>query len=481
MELLDGRPLILSHGVLSEPTSADGRLVLWFPGEREGGFQHWQRVGTVARAAVHSGQGVRATAVTLIPARQRLTRKFFLGLGGSKTDRTWTLPGGAQVEQCGPRQADLVLVWAEDKALLLDETRLRSLWMECREIRQIAKDLYLVAGANPERLQVPLVPKTEEPGSDSPLILAEQALAAARQTGERRRIVASLIDLGVARLLNGDSSNAEGVLHEALVESRRLGDRGLETDVLLNQAQSALMQNQISTAREILETALAFARESGDRYAEKFALDRLGFTLAQEGDQAGSLLHLEQALAIATRLSDRRHEADLLWRVAVQQAELGRRPRAIASAQAAVNILRGLENPRGDWYSYHLSNYRSGDADATSSLKTVGVTGTDLRASYSGGSIDTSALSTQSTPPVGVTQPMSGPGLLSAASSAARSMGTFVWSGFRMATAEMSRARLDACSACEHHTGARCRVCSCFTAAKARLLHERCPTGKWPS
>jgi hypothetical protein len=30
-------------------------------------------------------------------------------------------------------------------------------------------------------------------------------------------------------------------------------------------------------------------------------------------------------------------------------------------------------------------------------------------------------------------------------------------------------------------TGLRCRICGCFTAAKARLDHERCPAGKWPA
>jgi hypothetical protein len=63
--------------------------------------------------------------------------------------------------------------------------------------------------------------------------------------------------------------------------------------------------------------------------------------------------------------------------------------------------------------------------------------------------------------------------------SAAGSMAKFLGSGFAVAPREVHRGRLEACSSCEHHTGLRCLVCGCFTSAKARLAHERCPVGKW--
>jgi hypothetical protein len=60
-------------------------------------------------------------------------------------------------------------------------------------------------------------------------------------------------------------------------------------------------------------------------------------------------------------------------------------------------------------------------------------------------------------------------------------MAQFLGSGFKTASPETSAARLAACASCGHHTGLRCRICGCFTAAKARLDHERCPAGKWPA
>ena len=63
---------------------------------------------------------------------------------------------------------------------------------------------------------------------------------------------------------------------------------------------------------------------------------------------------------------------------------------------------------------------------------------------------------------------------------AAKAMATFVGSGFKTASPASYQARLAVCAACEHHTGVRCRLCGCITTAKARMLHERCPIGRWP-
>jgi hypothetical protein len=64
--------------------------------------------------------------------------------------------------------------------------------------------------------------------------------------------------------------------------------------------------------------------------------------------------------------------------------------------------------------------------------------------------------------------------------SAAKSMGRFAGSGFKTVPQQTLQRRLQTCATCEHHTGVRCRLCGCFTSAKAPLAHEECPIGKWP-
>jgi hypothetical protein len=64
--------------------------------------------------------------------------------------------------------------------------------------------------------------------------------------------------------------------------------------------------------------------------------------------------------------------------------------------------------------------------------------------------------------------------------SAADAMARFLGSGLKTTPPETRQQRLDTCAACEYHTGLRCRVCGCFTGAKAAMEHEECPIGKWP-
>lgn len=65
--------------------------------------------------------------------------------------------------------------------------------------------------------------------------------------------------------------------------------------------------------------------------------------------------------------------------------------------------------------------------------------------------------------------------------SAVRAAATFVASGGALVSDEVYRFRLAICGECEHYTGSRCKLCKCFTAAKLRLPHEKCPIGKWSS
>ena len=458
MVLPDGRPLTVANGILPEPSS-EGHVILWLPGESTGGYQDWERVATVARAAVTTAQGVCSIAAASVPIRRRLRGSLgdlLRALVRPRADRTWTLPGGAAAEQCGARRTDLRLAWAEDETAPLDDDRIEALWPRRRESRAIGPNLYLVSGIESERPSATTRPEPEPepkaPPQVSPRDLAERALAAARAAGDRRSTITALADLGLALLLEDATGDAATMLEEARVEARRLGDPALEADVLSNLALAAARSGQPERAREFIGPALAYARGVGDRYAEKLALDRLALALVGLGDHAGALVHLDQAVAIAADLGDRRHEADLLWRAAIAHAELGRRDRALACAEAAVDRLRRLANPTADWYAQHVENYRSGAAGAA-----------------------------LAGPPALIASPgpVTGPGTLRMALTAAKAMAAFVGSGFRTTSPKSYRARLAVCAACEHHTGIRCRLCGCITAAKARMLHERCPAGRW--
>ncbi|SIO58940.1 Tetratricopeptide repeat-containing protein [Singulisphaera sp. GP187] len=469
MNLPDGRPLVADEGVLLDAASGDGRLVLWLPGAQADGFRHWDRVGTAAGAIVTAIDGLCSLPVVLSPAQQQTGMglpAFLRRLVRSKTEPTWKLPGGGTCARSGPRRTDLVLAWSDDGKDSLDEARIRGRWPASQEIRRIGRGLCLVFGIEPAQV------KTDVASSASdlpPMIpsrqLAANALAEVRQSGDRSREVTALIDLAVSYLHKLDAQPAVSLLEEARDGARRLGDRVRELDALVNLGQAAVILGRPEQAIEILGPALTYARETGDRYTEKVALERLGLAYQGRADPIRAREHFEQALGIARRVGDAQHEAMLLWYVAIAEADLGRRDRAIVRGEESVDLLRRLGKPQTERYAQHLADYRAGGGSTTPALR-------------AGGIFDANVITTQ---PQTQASTAAGPGLLRMALTATKAAATFAGSGFKTVPLDVYRARLATCTPCEMFTGVRCRVCGCISAAKARLPHEDCPAGKWPS
>jgi hypothetical protein len=150
VRLPDWRKLTLTEGVRAEPSSEDGRIVLWLLAGGDGEFRHWERVSTVAHAEVMARQGICTTPATSIRTRQR-QRGFFGRLFRRSLPvegQTWVLPDGGAAEQWGERQAGLLLAWAEDEASPLDECRVRARWPEAQRLEEVGSNLFLVSAAD---------------------------------------------------------------------------------------------------------------------------------------------------------------------------------------------------------------------------------------------------------------------------------------------------------------------------------------------
>jgi hypothetical protein len=262
------------------------------------------------------------------------------------------------------------------------------------------------------------------------------------------------------------------VLEEALAEVRRIGDRAQEADVMSSLGLALLHSGQTRRALDVVRPVLDYARGVGDRHAEKVALDLLGIGCGDLRDHAGALVCTEQGLALVKALGDRQHEANLLWFAALQHAELNQRDQAIAYAQEAVDLMTQLGKPQASWYAHHLAQYQAGNVGAS-----LGGTDDFLTTSSFVTATDTTALVGRAAPP---TSKVSSPGLLRMALTATEAMMKFLGTGLKTVPPETYRRRLEVCSTCEHHTGLRCRICGCFTDAKARLPYEDCPAGRWP-
>ncbi len=477
MGLSDWRNLVLNEGVLSERTGHDQRIVLWLPGSRHDGFQHWERISSVARAEVRVEQWISAVAATAIQARQPI--RSFLGnlvqRFRKSVERSWMLPNGESAEQVGDRQCDLLLVWSEKDGEPLDEARIKYRWPECQRSEKLGSNLYLVCGvegpgSEPESPALPA-----QPPQESPVQVAEKMLAAARRAGDRRQEASALTDFGILLTRSGKAQHAVALLEEALTLVRQFGDRALESDVLDNQGMAVLAAGQPGRALELFRQGLESARVAGDQFAEKMTLFHLGLAYSAGRDLTQAFGHLEQALTIARQVGDREHEADLLWQLGIVHAEAGQRDQAIARSQEAVDLFKEMENPQVDWLESQLQKYRRGE---TGTPMAAVAPAAGASAPYFGGQIVTGGWTDQGSMP-GQSLGGSGPGLLRMAFSAMKSMAQFAGSGFKATPASTYQKRLRVCGQCPHHTGLRCKLCGCFTSVKAWMPHESCPIGKW--
>jgi tetratricopeptide (TPR) repeat protein len=485
MKLPRCQDLVLTDGVFPESIADENRIVVWRKCDRDGSFQYWERIGTVARSTAIARSGLCAMAATSIRAREWIggaLGKMLHSLRERKGNRAFPLPNGRSAEQCGERQADLLLVWASDPGQIPDLAVIKKEWPQAQRLHQLGEKLYLVGGVTTEADRTRAagnVADSDQPISEAtPREDAERSLALAREAGDRHAETMALTDLGVIGMTEGDPQRAINFLEQALVLCRQLGDQDRECDILGNLGMALLGVRQPARAEELFQHHLAYARAKGDPYAEKLALERLAMAAGNLGDPNRAIALYEQALAVTRRVGDRHQEGNILWQQGIQFAELGRRDLAIAKAEEAVTLYKLLGKPQSSWYGAYLQKYRMGLVDDSPGGASGGGPGFSPL-SYLGSSIVANAMAQQPAGS-GAAQSKQGPGLLRMAMSATKAMANFVGSGFKTAPPDVQRQRLQTCAACEHHTGLRCQICGCFTNVKSRMLHEDCPIGKWP-
>jgi Tfp pilus assembly protein PilF len=484
MMVIDWREIALDGGLRREPESDESRLILWVPGETEGGYQYWERIANVARGEIVVEDGLCSTAATAIPARRRvrgLLGKLLDRLGEGKASRTFVLPSGESVEQHGERSVDALLVWSDETGVGLDEDRVRSRWPQARRFQRLGPRLFLVEGLGMRAASANGATPVDDLESEDakPRPHAEKVLAEARRSGDRSREATALTDLGVVMMSEGDPRAAIGLLEQALGLARQLGDAERESDIIGNLGMALLHVHQPAQARPLFEQEMARARSAGDVMAEKLAAERLGLAATILGDPRSAMNWFERGLALARRVGDRHQEAGLLWYQAIQHAELEQRDAAIAKAQESIALFAKLGKPQAGWYGACLQKYRMGlfDTEPAPGVDDAGGPGRYLGSALVAGVMAGQSPAQTKANPKGTT----GPGLLRMALSATKSMAHFASSGFKTTAPDVQRRRIEICTTCEHHTGVRCKICGCFTAAKTRLAHESCPIGKWPA
>ncbi len=133
----------------------------------------------------------------------------------------------------------------------------------------------------------------------------EDALSAARSSGNPRLTATALGEISTAARVQGRFADAVRLDDEALALCRACGDDWGVAATLNRQGILAYLQNDHVRAAPLLEDALAGFRRLGDRRAAGLTLMNLGVLAFYGGDFDRALVAYEEGLVIARELDDR--------------------------------------------------------------------------------------------------------------------------------------------------------------------------------
>jgi tetratricopeptide (TPR) repeat protein len=159
--------------------------------------------------------------------------------------------------------------------------------------------------------------------------------------------VEHLTSLGLCHLSLGDYRQAIGLFTQALAIARDLGNREGEGIQLGNLGTCHMSLGDYWQAIDLLTQALAIARDLGDREGEGTQLGNLGLCHQRLGDYQQAIDLHTQALAIARDIGNRQFEGSRLGNLGVCHADLGDYRQAIGLLTQALAIARDI----GDRYN----------------------------------------------------------------------------------------------------------------------------------
>jgi predicted ATPase/class 3 adenylate cyclase len=133
-------------------------------------------------------------------------------------------------------------------------------------------------------------------------VLAEEALALARASGDREGIALALFLRSFAADLAGELEPAAEYAEQAVAAAREAGARGTLGARLINLGRVRLMLGELEQAQAAAAEGLELLRAQGDEEAQALCLEVLSAVACRRGDTARGRQHAEEALELYQRL-----------------------------------------------------------------------------------------------------------------------------------------------------------------------------------
>ena len=136
-------------------------------------------------------------------------------------------------------------------------------------------------------------------------------------------------------------------MREALAIARDTGDRRLEGNMLCNLGMVCFVQERLSDAEAASKAALVVGRELGNLRLEGTVLCNLGIVYERLGRPGEAQTHFEAAVRQAHALADPLSEGEFLGYLGLLHARQGRHREARSCLDSGEALLRGVSDQFG--------------------------------------------------------------------------------------------------------------------------------------
>jgi predicted ATPase len=166
----------------------------------------------------------------------------------------------------------------------------------------------------------------------------EEALAIARELGDRAAEAEGVYNLGYAPVYEGDFAGAVTLWEESLAMFRELDFRRGVADCLWVLGIAARLDGDVPRSRALAEESLRLHREAGDRFGVSIALYALGRTALAQGDLSTAESSLLEALDIDEEVGSRTGMGVIMDNLAAQANVRGDHLRALRLGGASSSL-----------------------------------------------------------------------------------------------------------------------------------------------
>jgi tetratricopeptide (TPR) repeat protein len=147
-----------------------------------------------------------------------------------------------------------------------------------------------------------LAPLLGEPAVEEATLSEEEAIAQARESGNRQVLATCLYQSGKSAHLRGEYARSHTLYEEALAINRELGNKRWVAHLLNALGYLFLEAGELECAAPLFEQSLVLMRELGDRRLISYPLRNLGILAFYQGDFERARRVLEECLALCREL-----------------------------------------------------------------------------------------------------------------------------------------------------------------------------------